>query len=177
MRRRVLGLVAVVGLGLGLAPARGQDITATGFSDPFFLYYGVYVPFQAYQASLPRPEDTVRMFSAQRQVTALTERAGLLDPMGTMGGYDPLRAFAPGAGRSPLPATAPTGLVNLNVNGRGPAGYYGRVNAHFPTLRAGQGPNQSVGAAGGLGARRIGTRGFARPSPYGGLPPGVRMPR
>ncbi len=149
-----------------------------GFSDPFFLYYGYYVPFQAYEASLPRPEDTVRAFSAQRQMTALTERSGLFDPAGSLNDYDPLRAFGSEGGRSPLPRTSPTGVVNSHINGSGPAGYFNRVNTYYPTLRYGRGANQSLSPISrSPRSRNMGMMGGgATAGMYGMLPPGVKIP-
>lgn len=144
MRRILFGLGVALGLGLLASPARAQ-VGAGVFADPFSFYYGYFVPNQALQASIPRAEDTVRMYSAARQYNALTERAGLYDPIGSLGdGYDPLGAFGSANGVSRLPMTRPQGVMNMNINGSGPAGYYNRVNTHFPTLRTGRGSNRSL---------------------------------
>jgi hypothetical protein len=147
MRRYLIGLVAVLGFGLlqaGNAQAQ-TTVVNTGLNDPFTLYYSWFIPFQIQQAAIPRPEDTVRFYSAQRQVTALTERAGLYDPIGSLGAdYDPLRSFGGAGGMARLPRTTPTGVVNLNINGAGPGGYYNRVSSYYPNLRVGRGPNRSL---------------------------------
>ncbi len=144
MRRiLILGLVilgAVAGLGQS---ARAQTLGGAAlFNDPFLAYYGYFIPQQLYQASRPRVEDTVQQFSAARQYTALTDRAGLYDPIGALGvDEDPLRAFGSSSGSSRLPRTSPMGLVNTNLTGSGPGGYYNRVNNYYPTLRMGRGGN------------------------------------
>lgn len=144
MRRILFGLGVALGLGLLASPAHAQ-VGAGVFADPFSFYYGYFIPNQAYQASIPRAEDTVRMYSAARQYTALTERAGLYDPIGSLGeGYDPLNAFGSAGGVSRLPRISPHGIQNMNINGAGPAGYYNRVNTHFPTLRTGRSSNRTL---------------------------------
>lgn len=174
MRRILLGVAAIAGFSLLAPSAQGQT---AGFSDPFFLYYGWYVPYQANQASLPRAEDTVRAFSAQRQMTAVTERSQLFDPIGSLDEYDPLRTFGPEGGRTPLPATTPTGIVHTHVNGAGPAGYYNRVNTYYPTLRLGRGANQSLSPISrSPRTRNLRGGGFGMSSPFGNVPRGVRVP-
>lgn len=180
MRRNlVLGLVvagALVGSGQSV---QAQSLGANAlFSDPFLAYYGYFVPQQLVWATRPRPEDTVRQYSAARQYTALTERSGLYDPIGIPGfEEDPLRAFGGSAGGSRLPATAPMGLVNNNLMGRGPAGYYNRVNNYYPTLRMGQGGNGGLsrisgsGRGGNLGASGLGSYGLPA------MPGGISMPQ
>ncbi|HEU5116791.1 MAG TPA: hypothetical protein VFT74_08970 [Isosphaeraceae bacterium] len=141
MRRiLILGLMslgAVAGLGQS---AKAQSVGAAAlFNDPFLAYYGYFIPQQLYQASRPRVEDTVQQFSAARQYTALTERSGLYDPIGALGiDEDPFRAFG---SSSRLPRTYSLGLVNNNLTGNGPGGYYNRVNNYYPTLRMGRGGN------------------------------------
>ena len=53
MRRILLGLAALAGL--AMCPARGQA-QVSNFSDPFFLYYGWYLPRQQALANQPGPE-------------------------------------------------------------------------------------------------------------------------
>lgn len=175
MRYILLSMAALVGLCSLPAPAQAQ---IDGFNDPFFLYYGFYVPFQANRANLPRAEDTVRAYSAQRQMTAQTSRPEVFDPFGAMGEYDPLRAFGSEGGRTPLPPTNPMGIVSLNVDGSGPAGYYNRVNTYFPTLRMGRGANQSLApiSQSPPRGRNISGGGYGLPTPYSGAPQGVRLP-
>lgn len=140
--RRILALAVICLLGGLVTPTRAQ--VATGFSDPFFLYYGFYLPQQAYLASIPRQEDTLRQMAVQRQVSAITQRAGLLDPAGGLVGYDPMAAFADRASPVPRPLTR-SGASNMNVNGLGPGGYYTRVSSYFPGHRDGLGSTNIPG--------------------------------
>jgi hypothetical protein len=175
MRRiLVLGLVLTGALAGSSQSARAQSLGAAAlFSDPFLAYYGYFVPQQLVWATRPRPEDTVRQYSAARQYTALTDRASLYDPIGALGiEDDPLRAFGSSAGSSRLPMTSPTGLVNNNINGTGPAGYYNRVNNYYPTLRMGRGGNGGLspisssprGRNMGGGSQPINLSGYGMPS-------------
>ena len=65
MRRILLGLAVVLAVGSFATGARAQ-IVNNGVIDPFSVYYGWYIPNQIYQAAIPRPEDTVRAYSAAR---------------------------------------------------------------------------------------------------------------
>jgi hypothetical protein len=49
----MLGLAIVLGV-LALAPSRGRAQFVDGTGDPFFLYYGFYLPNQAAQAEMQR---------------------------------------------------------------------------------------------------------------------------
>ena len=63
MRRFRIALVV-----LGLAASTASTVRAQtgfaaasgGFSDPFFLYYGFWLPRQQYLAAQPRAEDSIR---------------------------------------------------------------------------------------------------------------------
>ena len=136
MRRSVLGLLAVLGVASVAPAARAQD-----FGDPFYLYYGFYLPRQNALAAQPRPEMTVNALSAARQQSALTERAGLYDPVNPFGNgaYDPNRPFADrsmATRRAPVPIA---GISNSNINGSGPPSYYNRTQNFFPSMAAGRG--------------------------------------
>ncbi len=163
MRRSLLTLAIFCGIALVGAPSSAQAQFGNNFADPFSFYYGYFIPSQIYQSSIPKAEDTVRMYSAQRQVNALTERAGLFDPIGSTG-TDPFDMFGDTAGRGGaggrprvgnLPRTNRTGPVNTHINGSGPMGYYNRDPYH-PNLRLGRGANRSIqpirgGRGGGMG--------------------------
>ena len=83
MRSRRIGLGALVfGLLACGSSARAQD---GGFSDPFFLYYGYFLPRQSALASQSQPEDFYRGQAAQRSYAAQTDRAGLYDPSSSIG--------------------------------------------------------------------------------------------
>lgn len=179
MRRIVLGLALALVLGVGAMPARAQNVNPGGFgdlSDPFTAYYSWYLPFQIQQAALPRPDDTIRAYSAARQQAALTERAGLYDPIGGLGvGYDPMQSFGVAGGQSRRARTVPQGMVNLNINGAGPTGYFNRSGTHYPTLRTGrsQAPRSPIGS--GLhSSRRTGvSNGGFSTNPASGLGGGL----
>ncbi len=176
MRRALVGLAFVVFLSSWSSTVRAQAVNGTGFSDPFFLYYGYFLPQQAYLASIPRPEDTVREISARRQVNALTERAGLYDPLGSFGGetLDPFgRGAAPSGSR--MVSTYNSGVANMNLNGSGPPGYFNRVGRYYPGIKVGRGPNSYVATSGRGGGSRLGA-GYGMSGAYGYLPPGVKMP-
>jgi len=151
MRTSLIGLAVVLGLGMSASTCRAQD---AGFSDPFFLYYGFFLPRQAALAAQPQPEDNIRNQAVQRQYRAQTDRTGLYDPVGGLGldELDPLRPFGQRTGSSRLARTSPTGMTVTHVNGRGPSGYYNNHGSYYPTIRSGQGRR----GGGGSSAARFG---------------------
>src|SRR4051812_14296655 len=88
-RRPLLALAVALTVPLTLAPtqARAQFFGGSGAGgvDPFSLYFGYYLPHQAYVAAQPSPLDTINQITAQRQFNAVTERAGLYDPISPYG--------------------------------------------------------------------------------------------
>jgi hypothetical protein len=202
MRRSLTAVAAVLLISVTTGTSLGQTtITGnTGFSDPFFLYYGFYLPRQAAMAASPPASlVSINALSAARQQQALTERAGLYDPLGgTL--EDPFDPTQPFGSRSPRgrgrPRLVASGITNTNINGQGPRGYYNRTLTYYPGLRAGQGiasPNVGITGPTGFGRRGGGGYGGARPggigmggglptgmgmpNPYAGMPPGIAMPR
>lgn len=156
MRPSRIGIAVALGVGMFATSAKAQD---AGFSDPFFLYYGFFLPRQAALAAQRQPEDSIRAYSAQRQYAAQTDRARLYDPISSIGAgeLDPLRPFGTRSGSSRLTRTVPTGLPYANVGGRGVQGRHNNVGSYYPTLRTG-GPG---------GAARRG-RPAVQPTPLGG---------
>jgi hypothetical protein len=141
---RLLLVAALVALAVSSSaqPARAQ-VFSNNFDDPFFFYYGFYLPRQASLAMMPRPENTVNAMAAIRQQQTMTERAGLYDPVQPFGSvaFDPKRPFAERrAGRRFGGGVASAGVAN---NGTGPPRYYNRTSAYFPGVRAGRGVNAS----------------------------------
>src|SRR5205823_2046482 len=136
MRRPFLGLAAALALVILAAPDRAfaQANAAIGGvgADPFSFYYGYYLPHQAYMAAQPTPLDTINQVTAQRQVTASTDRAGLYDPISPYGEeeLDPLRPYSSRRGGDrgqPRVQGFTFGQANSSVQGSGPALYYNRT--------------------------------------------------
>ncbi len=109
------------------------------------MYYGFYLPRQAALAASPRPEQTVNAMAAIRQQSALTERAGLFDPVQPFGSdYDPQHPFADRSrGRTRLGARA---VHAAGSNGMGPPMYFNRTATYYPLQRSGRSANASVAA-------------------------------
>ncbi len=154
MRAFVIGLGAILGLGLLTPSAKAQD---GGFSDPFFLYYGYFLPRQNALAAQGQPEDFYRSQSIQRQAAAQTDRRGLYDPSSAIGldELDPLREFGSRSASNRMVATTPSGLRST-VSMRGhaaPSDYFHRVSSpsqrktYYPGLRSGFGAARSRGAS------------------------------
>ena len=148
-----------------------------GFSDPFFLYYGYFLPRSAALAAQPRVEDTINQNFANNQSSARTNRAGLYDPNGGYGAFDNYNpndrfdnATAQGGRANQAVRRSMRGLPTTNIAGRGPTLYYNRAAQFYPSLRTGIGPNRNL-AVTGRGAQRGG--GMGMPSPNMGMP-GVR---
>src|SRR4051812_16988966 len=88
LRRPLLALAVVSAVSLVVPTGRAQaqllGVGANGV-DPFNFYFGYYLPHQAYIAAQPTPLDTINQITAQRQAAALTDRAGLYDPISPYG--------------------------------------------------------------------------------------------
>lgn len=156
MRRALWVLAAGVAISAWTNSGRAQNIQ-TGFSDPFFLYYGYYLPQQAALANQPRIQDTINANVAAQQAYAQTNRANLYDPNGGYGKFDPhgsLDPFDPnsrgaqGARAGGVPARSRGSVPTANVNGNGVPGYFNRTAQFYPSMRAGRGPNLNVRVAG-----------------------------
>lgn len=152
MRAFLIGLGSVIVLGSFGTSVQAQD---GGFSDPFFLYYGYFLPRQNALAAQAQPEDYYRAQSIQRQAAAQTDRQGLYDPLSSIGldELDPLRPFGSRSGSTRMVATTPMGL-RTSVSQRGhsaPGSYYARTSAagktYYPTLRSGFGGARARGGA------------------------------
>lgn len=169
--RRALWVVAA----LAAIPAwagTGRAQFNTGFSDPFFLYYGWYLPRQAALADQPRVQDTITANVAANQAYATTNRSNLYDPNGGYGRFDPHSNYDPFDPRGNSGARGPgalaprmrSGTPTSNMNGQGPAMHFNRMAQFYPAARAGQGPNRNVSVA-GRGVRRGGNFGVGIPMP------------
>jgi hypothetical protein len=158
MRRPVLGWAVLLGLSFLLLPSNRAQAQGV-FNDPFSFYYGYYLPHAAYVAAQPTPLDTINAMTAVRQGAAVTDRAGLYDPISPYGEeeLDPSRPFAQrrgGGGRPSIPQHT------ANAKGGGPKMYYNRTAQYYPTIALGRGPNRNITIP--RGARSSG--GFGMPS-------------
>jgi hypothetical protein len=169
--RRTLWILAAFAMVAGSGTlGRAQQV---GFSDPFFLYYGYFLPQQAARAAQPNVTDTINAQNAANQAYALTNRANLYDPNGNYGAFDRFAPNDPYSGTGPIArgrnANQPSsrlqyrGIPTTNINGNGPGLYYNRAAQYYPGLRSGRGPNRNVAQPG------KGTRGGGMPSPMGAL--------
>jgi hypothetical protein len=168
-RSQCFGAVAL-GFSL-LASVSRAPAQTTGFVgvDPFQLYYGYYLPHQAAIAAQPRPTDTLNALTRERQQNAVTDRAGLYNPISPYAlddDLDPTRPYGAsrkGERRGRIRSFATT----ANAAGRGPATHFQRFE-RFPQQRVGQGPNRNLAVH--RQARGIG-------GGFGGMPsmtPGLR---
>jgi hypothetical protein len=151
MRRPILGSALTLVICL-LAPsgrAQAQLLGGTG-GDPFNLYYGYYLPHAAAIAAQPTPLDTINQITAQRQYSAMTDRAGLYDPISPYGSeeeQDPLRPYSPSRKGERIGKPVAFANATSNARGMGPALYYSRTARYYPQMRAGHGPNRNLGAS------------------------------
>lgn len=144
MRRSLLGLaLAVAAVSAWGAEARAQFGTST--NDPISFYYGVYLPRQQAQALQPGPEASIASLSASRQAYAATNRNDAFDTSvnrfeleaGDYGFNNGIRT--PGG-------TMQAARIGQNVNGQGPARYYGgaKLKNFHPGIRSGISKNANV---------------------------------
>ena len=145
--------------GLGWGLSRQGPSSAAG--DPFFLYYGWYLPQQNALANQPHIQDTIQQNVASNQAYALTNRSSLYDPNGGYGRFNPYALegdMGAGAGtgaRGGGTRGVRSSVPSSNVRGHGPPMYYNRAAQYYPSLRVGQGPNKNLAVA-GRGVRRGG---------------------
>jgi len=163
MRRLFLGMAVALGLS-AVAPASQAQIQSN-FTDPFFLYYGWYLPRQAALAAQPTSVDIINQASVNRQLNATTERGGYFEPIEPFGlnELDPNRPFQrqPGSGPAYTRRSLST-LTTPSMSGSGPPGYYNRAGMYYPNLRAGHGSNANIYTArrrGGYGMGGMGGMG------------------
>jgi hypothetical protein len=164
LRRPLLALAVILAAcPFVLAPRAEAQILGTGFAnggvDPFSFYYGYYLPHQAAVAAQPTPLDTINQITAARQFSALSERAGLYDPISPYGqeDLDPNRPYSAKRGGERVAKAQLFPVTTSNIRGTGPALYYARTARYYPQLRTGKGPNRNLavtkrgGAMGGMG--------------------------
>jgi hypothetical protein len=177
MRRMLAVLTALAAVSAFAKEGHAQQV---GFSDPFFLYYGYFLPRQAAIANQPHVEDTINSAVASQQAYAQTNRAGLYDPAGGYGSSDPFSSTDPldspnrrgTGGRAPMGVRSRGSIPTTNINGSGPALYFNRTAQHYPNMtRMQHGPNRNLAVA-GRGVRS--GAGAPRPNAMSGMNPGPR---
>lgn len=174
MRLRLVGLGVAFGFSLfATTTARAQD---TGFSDPFFLYYSYFLPRQNALASQAQPEDFYRNQSLQRQSAAQSDRAGLFEPISSLGqdDLDPNRPFGRQSGSSRTVRTVSAGIrTTVSLRGHSaPTDTFQRTGAFFPGIRSGRGRGARAAGFGGGSALGAPARSSLVPLPMAGVPNG-----
>jgi hypothetical protein len=169
--RRILGAVlATAAFSVLSAPAQAQ-VNNAGFSDPFFLYYGWYLPRQAALAAQPGPEVAIQQNQFIRQQAAVADRSGLYSPP-TGIGFNELNSPDQFAGRtmSRMPRSIParTGINSTNITGAGHASFFNRTSQYYPTMRSGRSRGLPGGRPGGAGAAGMGMGMGAPAGAFGG---------
>jgi len=156
--RLALAVTLAASLFVPTTRANAQLLGGSGGGvDPFSFYYGYYLPHQAAIAAQPTALDTINQVTAARQFNAVTDRAGLYDPISPYGAEesDPLRPYAPTRGGERLARPQGSGYGTSNSRGTGPAQYYNRTARYHPNIRTGYGPNRNIsvvrGSRGGGG--------------------------
>ncbi|WP_435018796.1 hypothetical protein TA3x_000782 [Tundrisphaera sp. TA3] len=175
MRRLFIGLTLALGFS-ALGPEARAQVPFTNVNDPFFLYYGFYLPRQQAQSMQAGPEATINAITAARQSYASTNRSDMFDPAGAgFNRFDMDTDFLSGTSggtRRPGSTTFQAARHGGNLNGRGvttnAASRYNRVGTYHPTLRSGQSRNANVAVVRGRGNMAQG--GFAGASVPTGSP-------
>jgi hypothetical protein len=151
MRRILLGLAVTLGLAVFAPETKAQTGFSPGFSDPFFLYYGFYLPRQQYLASQPSTANQINDIATARQNYALADRAGLYDPNANnpfaIDPTDPLNPYRrKGAERLPrLPGHFAQPRNQTQANPAVNSGYFNRTSHYYPGVRSGSFANKNIG--------------------------------
>jgi hypothetical protein len=152
MLRRVLPAFAVVwAVVFVVLPGSAQaqiGLLGAGGVDPFSLYFGYYLPHQAAIAAQSTPLDTINQITAARQFQAVTDRAGLYDPISPYGeqDLDPSRPLGERRRGERVGQPRSFAVSTANARGTGPELYYNRTARYFPQLRSGRGANRNLAA-------------------------------
>ena len=160
MRRLII--LGLMGLGfVAVSPsAHAQAGFSPGFSDPFFLYYGFYLPRQAALAAQPTTTTQLNDVAAARQSMQMQDRQGGL--------YGPIQSpFDPNSpdgqfqtgGKQRLPKPQPHFAAPRNQNNRN-VPHFNELASRYPTARVGNGPNKNMAVrrpvGGGMGMGGMG---------------------
>ena len=150
MRRTWIGLaVAVLGLTFGASPSRAQVAGAGVFSDPFSLYYGLYLPRQAAIASQTTSTDIIGAAAVNRQESILeSDRTnalfGDIQPFG-LEDLDPSTPF--GAKRNRQQVNRVAIHAQGGKGSHAPPRYYGATNGlarYYPNMKSGVSANRNT---------------------------------
>ena len=173
-RHRSVGLLVALGLTMFAAEAQAQSPFGN-VNDPFFLYYGFYLPRQQAQALQSGPEATLNALTAARQSYAATNRSDMFDPSGnTFNRFEGDDLFGGTAGRTT--GNQPVARLGGNLNGRGVSvgtvARYNRFGSYHPAVRPGQSRNANVAVVRGrgFGGGGGGVGGFPSVAPNVGVP-------
>ena len=157
MRQLIFGLTIALGVSALTTEARAQG-GLTNTSDPFFLYYGFYLPRQQAQALQSGPEASINAITAARQAYASTNRTEMFDPYASSSRLDFESDFlSSGGGRGRgYSGVSQAARHGGNLAGRGVASggaaRFNRVGSYHPTLRSGQSRNANVAVLKGRGS-------------------------
>jgi hypothetical protein len=148
MRRIMLGVAVLAGLASAPSSSRAQ---VQNFGDPFFQYYGFFLPRQQALLNQPGPEVGIAANQQMRAQMAVTDRAGLYDPVGEIGAAEmnsatPFAGRTMGSSRIPRNARGGMGIPTSHINGSGPGSYYNRFAGYYPTMRSGRSRGSRGGA-------------------------------
>jgi hypothetical protein len=174
MRRPIVASTIALAICLIAPGGRAQAQLLGGGGDPFSLYFGYYLPHAAAIAAQPTPLDTINQITAQRGYAAMTDRAGLYDPISPyaddsdpLGPYDPKRK-GERIGKATQFSMSTPSASSAHSQAIGPAAYYNRTARYFPQARVGRGPKKnlgvvrsrgsSMGGMGGMGGGMAGPR-------------------
>jgi hypothetical protein len=174
MRRLILAGLVGLGFAVVVPGAHAQVGFSPGFSDPFFLYYGFYLPRQAALAAQPTVTTQLNDVTAARQNLQMQDRqSALYGPMQSP--FDPSNPEGPygsfqGPGRQKIPRPPAHFAAPKNVNNRS-IPHFNELASKYPTARIGSSPNRNMAntrrASGGMGMMGMGMP---------GAPPGVGAP-
>lgn len=165
MRRLIAGLVVALGMSAGAAPGLAQALP----NDPFFLYYGYYVPRQQTLAAQVQggSQGIITSNTASRQFAAEQARAGLYEAPQPFGLADLDPNAGVGAGRNAAQRrSTPVQITPFDpaaVGQHSPI-HYNRTSFYYR--------NQGVGRRGGGGAAsRVVAPGVStQPRAFTGIP-------
>lgn len=173
MRRRILLGLAVVGGLFALTPSAEAQSFTQGFNDPFFQYYGFYLPRQAALAAQPTTPQMLNDVAVARQNIVQQDRSGLYNPGVSpymSDSYDPMNPFSRQGGEQRLPRLSGQLIGGRSSSIPAPDLFYNRTSSYYPTFRSGNSANRTmVGQRNGLSRAGAGMGGMNAMSNMGGM--------